>query len=481
MTGSSSLIPVQTQSSDAENSLGEFHSQLGNLLGHFGLPDSGLFAPLDQRIAVVQQLQLTFSNLSPEKLTEAKYLSKFISCVTIGLFDGAINYVWNEAIQSLRKLIVEFDLDYCLKVAYEVNGKYKNFSDLEDLQQISDADLLEICYRIELISDVNLKRLLHVNYLRNHASAAHPNNNDVTGQELISVLEYCVKFAINAKPETNALKINRLFKNIIQKKTQAEDIDAVIAELSLLSRDRSESLLKQFFGVYMDEKKEESVKVVILKIAPTLWSKAGENFKFEIGDKYSNFQKHGESTNKERVNSFLVHVGGLSYRGDDVTQFEFRVLIEKLRDAHSGADNYYSEPPAAENLRKAKEDFVIVPEPLRENYVEAVVLCYIGNGNGGYSNGVARNAMHDIEYMLDEFSVDEIKAFALLFQKQSFVNRINTMYQHNRIKNIVQMHLAKATDSHLISALNIIQRTNYNTVSNLPDAPNFQASVRALI
>jgi hypothetical protein len=480
MSNQSALIPVQNQTTAAENSLSGFHQQLEGLLKHFGLPETDLFAPLNDRLAVVQQLDGIFSGFNPEQLGNAKYLSKFVSCVTIGLFDGAINFVWNETIESLRKLIIEFDLSYCLKVAEEVSKKYKNFSDAEDLQQIGDADLLEICYKIELISDVNLKRLQHVNYLRNHASAAHPNNNEVTGRELVALLENCVKFAINAKPEKNALRINRLFKNILENKIKEQDITVVSNELGGLSKDRTESFLKQLFGVYMDEKKEESIKSVILKIVPPLWEKASKSYKFEIGDKYSYHQKHGESNLKDLVDKFLIAVNGVAYRGNDVNALEFRLLIEKLKDAHSGLDNYYSEPPAASNLRKFKENLGLVPEQLRRNYVEAIVLCYIGNGNGGYSNGVAKNAMEDINYMINQFSENEVKAFALLFQEQGFTNNIYTWYQVNRIKEVIMHHRTKVTDSNLIAALRTIYSSNYNTVRDLPENPSFQVLIRAL-
>jgi hypothetical protein len=67
---------------------------------------------------------------------------------------------------------------------------------------------------VDLISDVNRERLRHVNYMRNHASAAHPNQNELSGQEMIAWLANCLKAAITAKPEKAVIVTKQLLTNI---------------------------------------------------------------------------------------------------------------------------------------------------------------------------------------------------------------------------------------------------------------------------
>lgn len=114
----------------------------------------------------------------------------------MGLFDGALTFLWDKTIKALGRLIVSFDLQYFYNVAESISPKYKNLHSSEDIEAISAHDLLEICRRIGLLNDVNFERLRQVNYLRNHASSAHPNENDISGIEMLSLLETCLKYAI---------------------------------------------------------------------------------------------------------------------------------------------------------------------------------------------------------------------------------------------------------------------------------------------
>ena len=40
------------------------------------------------------------------------YISKFIAACGAGLFDAAINFLWNETVVNLRNKVIRFDMDY---------------------------------------------------------------------------------------------------------------------------------------------------------------------------------------------------------------------------------------------------------------------------------------------------------------------------------------------------------------------------------
>jgi hypothetical protein len=48
-------------------------------------------------------LPLTMGRISSEIKKDANYLSKFVASSGIGLFDAALNYLWNEVVLSLRE------------------------------------------------------------------------------------------------------------------------------------------------------------------------------------------------------------------------------------------------------------------------------------------------------------------------------------------------------------------------------------------
>lgn len=53
-----------------------------------------------------------------------------------------------------------------------------------------------------------------MNYIRNHASAAHPNQNELSGHGMIAWLSNCLKAAITAQPEKAVIVTKRLPTNI---------------------------------------------------------------------------------------------------------------------------------------------------------------------------------------------------------------------------------------------------------------------------
>jgi hypothetical protein len=51
---------------------------------------------------VYRNMPDALSNLSPESRSNSLYISKFVAAVTAGLFDAALNYLWDETINELR-------------------------------------------------------------------------------------------------------------------------------------------------------------------------------------------------------------------------------------------------------------------------------------------------------------------------------------------------------------------------------------------
>lgn len=58
------------------------------------------------------------------------------------------------------------------------------FSGQKDLERVQDADLLRACREIGLLSAVGFTQIDLIRYMRNHASAAHPNRVQLTGLQL---------------------------------------------------------------------------------------------------------------------------------------------------------------------------------------------------------------------------------------------------------------------------------------------------------
>jgi hypothetical protein len=103
------------------------------------------------------------------------YLSKFIAAVRSGLFDAALNYLWDETISELRRRIAGYDLDCFFDLAVGDPQRRPQLKTADDLPKVGDADTIMAANKMGLISDTGYKQLDLVRYMRNYASAAHPN------------------------------------------------------------------------------------------------------------------------------------------------------------------------------------------------------------------------------------------------------------------------------------------------------------------
>ena len=189
--------------------IGELNTQLEKYLVNVGLPINDVVAPIAERKKVIAQLVDALEILPYSDRGKALYLSRFTIAIAAGLFDGALNYLWDETVRALRQQVIRFDIQYFYSVAEKISSRYKTLTKPEEIDQVSEHDLLEGCRRIGLITDVNYQRLENVNFMRNHASAAHPNDNEIDGYEMLSWLTVCLKYAITAEPTRKAQTVGR--------------------------------------------------------------------------------------------------------------------------------------------------------------------------------------------------------------------------------------------------------------------------------
>ena len=74
----------------------QFDNAIVQYLDYLRLPSNNLFAPISERSKVFKNVEDVFTNIDAQNLPKSLYLSKFIAAVASGLFDAALNYLWDE-------------------------------------------------------------------------------------------------------------------------------------------------------------------------------------------------------------------------------------------------------------------------------------------------------------------------------------------------------------------------------------------------
>jgi hypothetical protein len=110
---------------------------------------------------------------------------------------------------ELRNRVLQYDLSYFYDQAIYAERR-KQFKDESDLVKVSNSELIDGARKIEIISDVGYKHLDYINFMRNWASAAHPNQTEITGLQLIAMLETCIREVISLPPSSVAVRIKKL-------------------------------------------------------------------------------------------------------------------------------------------------------------------------------------------------------------------------------------------------------------------------------
>ncbi len=185
----------------ADNALAEFEESLTVKLGEVGLPVENVYVCLHERAIVYNGIENILTKLNCATRKKSLYLSKMIAASGVGLFDAALNYLWNEVVTSLRERVSQFDLQYFFEVATSNQDSRKHLKSERDLARIDDASLLEGARKIGLLDQTGYKRLDHIRYMRNFASAAHPNQVEVNGHDLLAWTRTCIEEVLNSKRE----------------------------------------------------------------------------------------------------------------------------------------------------------------------------------------------------------------------------------------------------------------------------------------
>ena len=464
---------------DLEKSINGFSTPLSNYLNKLGLPTENILYSVDERKKVLNSLESALSLLPFEEREKAYYLTKFTVAIAVGLFDSALNFLWNETIKALRRMISQYDLEYFFSVLEKVSGKYKKLNSIEEFAEVSDHDLLEACRRIGLMSEVVHKKIEHINYMRNHVSAAHPNDNEINGFEILGWLENCIKHAILAEPDHSAIMLKRLLINMRTEIIPDDDFCIIGQEIFRLPQERIDDLLWNLFGMYTDPQLVANAKQNINKLSKYVWDASTENRKFEIGSKFGVFRKNADVLRRNNAEEFLGLVDGLRYKDEDSLAAELIEKLGMLKSIHFNTNNFYNEYPCVLTVDSSIPPNGVIPRAARSMWVKVIGICAIGNGCG-YKKGVDESAMVYYNKYLATWGDAEIAEFLTLMNDAEFTTDLHLPKAETRMRKLSLWLRDKASNIYLKRGLELINSSPEETLHKIHNTTEFQDILRKI-
>ena len=367
---------------EVDQNLVRFHEGLSKYLESLGLPSDNILVPVQERREVIGILPNVVGRMTSEQCKNASYISKFTAAVATGLFDAALNYLWDETIRNLRDKVCRYDLQYFYDTAITNPKSRAKFKTESDLQKIQDWNLIHGCQEIGLISELALKHLDFIRDMRNFASAAHPNQNQLTGLQLIQWMDTCIREVLAKEPLAPAIEAQRLLRNLREQELDIKSAKPINQAIVALDSDFLLPLLRTIFGMFVDPDLSTRARGNIRLVQRTIWQGSTKAARHEIGLKYSSFRVHGEADRANLAREFLEKVEGLTYLPESDLELEISDALNALFTTHNGWHNFYYESFMVKKLAKLVPDSGTVPDGIRTQYIKVLTMCKLTNGHG---------------------------------------------------------------------------------------------------
>jgi len=331
------------------------------------------------------------AHLRDEKIVKA--------CIAIasGLFDSAINYIWNAAILELREKVRRFGLHVIPQVLDD-----KTF-DEDSLIDLKDAELLDLCRKLNLITDQDFFFLDQCRDTRNNYSVAHPADGDVDEDEVLSFISRCQKHALSSAQNPKGVDTKALLAAVKTARFKKDQLDEWETRIRGTFDAQRELLFGMLHGIYCDPDSGEEARVNALAICKTFADEFTPRAKSLLLDKHQDYRAKGDEKRKVASQRFFENLGLLALLGDAEVHAVITSASRNLLRVHNDYNNFYNEPPFAERLAQITKQNR-VPKSAQAEFVEAVVTCGTGN-----TYGVSHAAVPYYTSMVKSFSPNEIK------------------------------------------------------------------------
>lgn len=322
-------------------------------------------------------------------------IARMCVAVSAGLFDGAMNYIWNAAILQLRTKIRNFGLPIVAQILQ---------ADFEEkhLLELQDSRLLELCLKLNLVDEDGFFFLDQCRDVRNNFSAAHPTLGTVNDREFTTFLNRCVRYALADASSPKGVDIAAFISAIKGARFNANQNGVWVQRLSETHDAQRQMLIGMVHGLYCDPNTSEPSRLNALDICGVLKEGFTAALRSDLVNKHSEYAAKGDEPRHTASLQFFEKLGLLTLLNESEQHAVFYRAIDRLWTVHNGANNFYNEPPFAERLLELSRQGA-VPETVQEQFVQVVVCCNIGNGYG-----VCWAACPSYEQIIRAFSPREI-------------------------------------------------------------------------
>lgn len=372
---------------------------LDELTRSLGVPRSVLAS--DEQIEFLwEQLPRVLSRIPPESVDEG--LARMCVAMATGLFDSAINYAWNAVIIELQNRVLTFGVN----IIPQITGD--SSFDERKLKNLKSIELLQLCLSLSLMSENEYFMLDQCRALRNNFSSSHPSIGQLDEYEVLNYLNRVVQIALQPEQNPQALDIQEFIRKVKGGRFTEDQTRQWLERTERTYRAQRETLIGMLHGMYCDPTLQEHVRLNAIDICKDFMSRfSTPSVVSNLVNRHADYQAKGDTSRLAGSRRFFERLGLLQLLPDSERHAMVSNACKTLLSVHHAFDNFYNEPPFAERLRDLTS-VQQVPESAKQEFVEAVITCSVGNRYGtsieadqSYMQMVRSFSPQEIQHMLD--------------------------------------------------------------------------------
>ncbi|MEJ1469640.1 MAG: hypothetical protein RPU59_01005 [Candidatus Sedimenticola sp. (ex Thyasira tokunagai)] len=351
-------------------------------------------------LASTEEIEYAWRDL-PRELREipeglrGELVARMCVAVSTGLFDGAMNYIWNAAVLHLRDKIRTFGLPVVAQI------QQKDFEE-KHLLELQDSRLLELCLKLNIIDEDGFFFLDQCRDVRNNFSAAHPTLGKINDREFTTFLNRCVRYALADSALPRGVDIGALISAVKGPRFNAQQCSVWVQRLTETHDAQRQMLVTMVHGIYCDPNTPEQARLNAIDLCGGLIPAFNAAIRSELINSHTEYVAKGYQDKHAASLLFFERLSLLSLLNESEQHHIFSRAISRLWDVHNGMNNFYNEPAFAERLLELSAQGA-VPETAQEQYVQTVGCCRVGNGYG-----ISNAAVKYYDQMIQNFSPREI-------------------------------------------------------------------------
>lgn len=423
------------------NTLDTTLPSVNGLMNAFNLPRD-LIASDEEILCAWENLPREISRI-PSELRDGLIVRMCVA-VSVGLFDGAINYIWNAVIVTIRKKIKNFGFTL---IGQTLGRKFEE----SDLNELKDIELLDLCYKIQILSEEGYFFLNQCREIRNNFSVAHPSIATIDDRELINFISRCCKYGITEDYSVQGIKISDFIGAVKGRKLDNDELGIWAQRLSDTFQGQRQLLVRALMGIYCDASSTEESRLNALRICILIKNHIDEAIQSSLLEQYNEYFIKGASDKYSAAKIFFEKLSMINILSESEQHSIVKTACKNLLNAHLEFNNFYNEPPFAQRLYEISQSMKI-PGTAQQEYVYTILMGYVGN-----PYGVSHGAVGYYEKMIKDFSPKEINCLLSLTESRSLFSEKISSYSVCRNRYFAAISMIE-TDS--MDAQQIAKRDN---------------------